>query len=81
MPITPFLDGERFDPETRRILGVSLELTCIALRAEDCADDVEQAIADKLIALATTGERNPDALCERVLRDIRGQQSHGGNEW
>ena len=79
MPITPFLNGERFDPETRRILGVALELTCIALRTGDCADDVKQAIADKLFALAKTGERNPDVLCERVLRDIRGQQSDGGN--
>ena len=81
MPITPFLNGVRFDPETRRILGVALELTCIALRTGDCADDVKQAIADKLIALAKTGERNPDVLSEKVLRDIRGQQNHAGNDW
>jgi hypothetical protein len=80
VPITPFLNGERFDPETRRILGVALEMTCIALRTGDCADDVKQAIVDKLIAVAKTGERNPDALCEKVLRDIRGQQSHAGND-
>lgn len=80
MPITPFLNGERFDSETRRILGVALELTCIALRTGDCAEDVKQAIADKLIALAKSGERNPDVLCEKVLRDIRGQQSHAGND-
>ena len=79
MPITPFLNGERFNPETRRLLGVALELTCIALRTGDCADDVKQAIADKLIALAKAGERNPDVLCEEVLKDIRGQQSDGGN--
>jgi hypothetical protein len=23
MPITPFLHGERFDPETKRVLGLS----------------------------------------------------------
>ena len=73
MPITPFLNGERFDHETRRVPGVALELACIAVRTGDCADDVKQAIADKLIALAKTGERNPDLLCETVLRDIRGQ--------
>ena len=32
MPISSFLNGERFDPETRRILGVAFELTCVALR-------------------------------------------------
>ena len=72
MPITPFLNGERFDPETRRVLGVALELVCIAVRTGDCADEVKQAIADKLIALAQTGERNPEVLCDKVLRDIRG---------
>jgi hypothetical protein len=74
MPITPFLNGERFDPETRRALGVALELVCIGLRVGDCADDVKQAIADKLIAVAKAGERNPDVLCERVLEDIRGSK-------
>ena len=47
MPITPFLNGERFDAETRRILGVALEMSCIALRVGHCADDVRQAIANK----------------------------------
>jgi hypothetical protein len=73
MPITPFLNGERFDPETRRVLGIALELVCVAVRSGDGADGVKQAIADKLIALAKTGERNPDVLCEMALRDIRGQ--------
>ena len=70
MPITPFLNGEKFDDETRRILGLAFELTCIAIRTGDCADDVKQAIADKIIALAKTGERRADVLCEQALRDI-----------
>ena len=72
MPITPFLNGGQFDPETRRILGVALEMTCIALRTGDCDDGVRQAIAGKIIELANAGERNPDILCEAVLKDIRG---------
>jgi hypothetical protein len=72
MPITPFLNGEQFDPETSRILGVALEMTCIALRTGDCDDGVRQAIASKIIELAKAGERNPDILCEAVLKDIRG---------
>jgi hypothetical protein len=34
---------------------------------------VKQAIARKIIDLAEAGERNPDLLCERALRDLRGQ--------
>ena len=71
MPITPFLNGEQFDPETRRILGVALEMTCIALRTGDCDDGVRQAIAIKIIDLAKAGERNPDILCEQALARIR----------
>jgi hypothetical protein len=55
MPITPFLNGERFDPETKRVMGVALEMTCIALRIGDCSDDVKQAIANKIIELAKAG--------------------------
>jgi hypothetical protein len=74
MPITPYLNGVRFDPETRRILGVALEIVCIALRTGDCDEYVKQAIATKIIDLAKAGERNPDLLCERVLEEIRGPQ-------
>lgn len=71
MPIGPFLNGTRFDPETRRILGVAFEMTCIALRTEGSDDFVKQAIAAKIIDLAKAGERNPDLLCEQALKDIR----------
>ena len=70
MPIRPFLNGEQFDQETVRILGVAVEQVCIGLRTGDCADDVKQAIANKIIELAKSGERNPDLLCGRALKDI-----------
>jgi hypothetical protein len=60
MPITPFLNGEQFDAETRHVLGVALEMSCIALRTGDCDDGVKHAIASKIIELAKAGERNPD---------------------
>ena len=71
MPITPYLNGERFEPETKRVLGVAFEQVCIALRIGASDDDVKQAIANKVIELAKAGERNPDILRERVLEDIR----------
>ena len=71
MPITPFLNGERFDLEDKRVLGLAFEMVCIALRIGDCDDDVKQAIATKIIELAKAGERNPDTLCEQALKDIR----------
>ena len=76
MPITPFLNGERFDLECERVLGVAFEMVCIGLRIGDCDDGVKQAIVTKLVALAKTGERNPDILCEKVLKDI-----HPSQQW
>jgi len=49
MPIRSLLNGEKFDSETTRVLGVALELVCVALQVGDCADDVKQAIANKII--------------------------------
>ena len=42
MPIRPFLNGEQFDQETLRSLGVAFEQVCIALRIGDC----DEASAD-----------------------------------
>ena len=71
MSITPFLkNSECLDPDTKRVLGLALELVCISLRTGDCDDHVKQAIADKLIVLAKDGERNPEALCAKALEDI-----------
>jgi hypothetical protein len=71
MPVTPYLNGQQFDPEIMRVLGVAFGLVCIALQVEGSGDDVKQAIANKVIEFAKTGTRNPDLLCERVLEDIR----------
>jgi len=67
LPITPFLKGEGFDPETRRVLGVALEMTCAALRTDDVK---REAIANKIIALAKAGERNADLICKQVLKGV-----------
>ena len=70
MAITPYLNGAcYFDLETRRALGTALEM-CIAMGTGDCDDHIKQTIANKLIALAKTGERNPDVLCDQALEDI-----------
>jgi hypothetical protein len=74
MPIRPFLNGEQFDPETTRVLGIAFEMVCIALRTEGSDDFVKQGIAAKIINLAKSGERNPNLLCEQALKDIRGSQ-------
>ena len=72
MPITSFLNGRRFDSETERVMGLAFEMTCAALRLADRSDPVTTIIAERIIKLASDGERNPDLLCERALTALRG---------
>ena len=71
MPITPFLNGFKFDPEATRVMGVAFEMARAALRLADQDDPAVAIIANRIIELAKAGERNPDLLCERVLNDLR----------
>jgi hypothetical protein len=70
MPITIFLDGYKPDPETIRVMGVAFEMVRVALRLNDRNDLPVEIIANRIIELAKEGERNPDLLCERALRDL-----------
>jgi hypothetical protein len=71
MSITPFLDGFRFDPEARRVMGVAFEITCAALIYAKQPDVAHEAVARRIIELAKNGVLDPDRLCERVLDDLR----------
>ena len=65
MPIRPFLNGETFDPETIRLLGIAFETARVAVnRPADLSDEM---IARTIIELAKAGERNVDVLCEAAL--------------
>jgi hypothetical protein len=68
MPIT--LDDFDVDPETKLVLRVALEMTCVSLGlVDDLADGI---IAKRIVELAKAGERNPDLLCEGAIEKLRG---------
>jgi hypothetical protein len=70
-PITPLLDGFKFDPETKRIMGIAFEMICAALKYTNRPDIAHEALANRTIELARNGVLDPDRLCERVLNDLR----------
>jgi hypothetical protein len=69
MSLTPYLDDFDADPETKRVLGVALEKTRVALGHKD--NFANGIIAKRIIEIAETGERNPDLLCEGALNKLR----------
>jgi hypothetical protein len=70
MPITECLHGLRFDPETKRAMGVAFKRTCAAFRVDE-TDPVPERVAKKIIELANAGVRDPDQLCKLALNDLR----------
>jgi hypothetical protein len=68
MSITPYLGRFRFDPEVRLVMDIAFEMARAALR--DRADIPPEVVAAKIIQLAKKGERDPDRMCERALRNI-----------
>jgi hypothetical protein len=73
MQITQFLNGQSFDPETMRVMEIAFEMTRedrkYAGRTAPLADEM---IAEKIIALAVEGMRDPNLLREWALDDLRG---------
>jgi hypothetical protein len=65
VPIRPFLQGQTFDRETTRLLGVAFEMARAAMKCpRDLSDEI---IARRIIELAKAGERNVEVLSEVAL--------------
>jgi hypothetical protein len=73
MPITEFLDGFKFDAETRRIIGIAFEMARAALTFENQTYAAHEVIAKRIIALAKEGMIDLDQLCDQALNDLRRQ--------
>jgi hypothetical protein len=71
MPIRPHLDGQKFDAETIRVMGIAFEMALVAFRLADRGDLANQVLANKIMELAKAGERDPERLCDGVLMEFR----------
>ena len=71
MPITPFLGGISFDPETKRVMGLAFEMARVALGLNDHSGLANEVVAKQIIELAKSGERNPDLLCDVAVKEFR----------
>jgi hypothetical protein len=59
MPIRPYLDGHRFDPETMRLMGIAFETTIQALHNRGMDDPPREAIAKAIIDVAKSRRTGP----------------------
>jgi hypothetical protein len=56
-----------FDPDLTDAMGLAFEKACRSLRDIDHASRLKEIAARKIVELASRGERDPDALCNRSL--------------
>ena len=67
MPITPFLEGRVFGPETTRAMGEAFEKARAMLGLADKTDSATALLAMEIIALAEMGIHNADQLTAAVV--------------
>ena len=66
------MDGQRFEPEIVRLMGIAFEMALFALQhSEATLSPTRDEVARKIIELSKAGERNPERLCEQSLQALR----------
>jgi hypothetical protein len=50
-------------------MGIAFEMTQVALRIAHWHDLANEVVAHRIIALAKAGERDPERLCDKVLKE------------
>jgi hypothetical protein len=79
MPIRAYLDVHKFDGEMIRLMGIAFEMALASLRpTPDFDDPLRAALAQRIIALAQTGEHDPERLCEAALQAVSPADPSGG---
>jgi hypothetical protein len=66
--IIPFLQDDAFDPEALRAMSTALDDVCGMLNVEH-DQGAREVMAIRIIELARRGERDPEQLRDRVLRE------------
>jgi hypothetical protein len=67
MPLTPFLKDAIFDPEAIKAMSAAFEAVCETLQLHPRSDPITEIVAQKVIEVAGTGERDPDRIRDLVL--------------
>jgi hypothetical protein len=70
MPITPFLAGQAFEPETIEIMSAAFVAACEALHLKVGDDPQTRFVAEKVINLAQRGIRDPEKLRTMTLKEF-----------
>ena len=71
MPIRPYLQGQAFDPDSIRVMGVAFDNACKQLGILDKHDAVTKIVARTVIDMAQRGFRDEESLTDAVMQEFR----------
>jgi hypothetical protein len=72
MPIGRWLQNSAFEPSEIDALTEAFETICHELKLGKDQEALREKAAQKVFELAELGERNPEAISQCVLKDMRG---------
>jgi hypothetical protein len=70
-PITPFLQGQAFDPEMVEVMAKAFVTTREALGLSDRDDAMTKLVTGKIIELTQRGIQNPTALHLAAIKEFK----------
>jgi len=70
MPITPFLSGQAFEPETLRNMSTAFETVCDRLGLVIRHDPTTELIAKTIVKLAQEGVYDVETLLKATLKEF-----------
>ncbi len=70
MPITPFLSGQAFQPETLHNMSTAFEAACQRLGLVIRHDPATELVAKTVIKLAQQGVHDVDTLLKTTLKEF-----------
>jgi hypothetical protein len=70
MPITPFLSGQAFEPETLRNMSTAFETACERLGLVIRHDPATELIAKTIVKLAQEGVHDVETLLKAILKEF-----------
>ena len=74
--ILPFIQPETaFDEFATRAIGVAFDAACAELQDANLSKLVREIIAERILAAAKRGERDPERLCGTAVAALRGEPS------
>jgi hypothetical protein len=76
MPITPFLSGQAFDPETIENMSAALVEACDALHLKVGDGPATRFVAEKIIEWAQRGIRDPNMLWKLTVNEFGLSDKH-----